>query len=63
MPLYILCPQCQAVPVSQIGEMCEECKARQNKYEREYARKLAQLERKPRGGKNWPQNEPKGGDA
>ena len=49
-PLYILCPVCQAVPVSRINELCEECKRKQQESDRRTKEKLDRLEKKPRRG-------------
>jgi hypothetical protein len=53
MPLYIICGQCKRVPVSKLGELCEDCKAKNKEQDREYARRLKEQEQKPRGGKSW----------
>lgn len=57
MPLYVLCPQCERVPVTKPGELCEGCqKAVDEQDERQAARDertLEKLSRKPREVKRW----------
>lgn len=48
MPPYILCPQCQVVPVSKPGELCADCQRRADEQARRYRKQLERLEKKPR---------------
>ena len=51
MPLYVLCPQCQVVPVSKPGELCENCERnriqRQQRSDAKILRIYRWLTRKP----------------
>ena len=40
MPLYILCSQCEAVPVTRINELCEECQKRADDAQRRNDRRI-----------------------
>jgi hypothetical protein len=48
MPLYVLCPQCQRVPVSRINELCESCQKQKDEADRRNKATLNKLEKKPR---------------
>ena len=48
MPLYIICPQCDRIPVTRPGELCETCQKQADEQARKYKQELDRLERKPR---------------
>ena len=48
MPLYILCPQCEAVPVTKTNELCEACQKQADAAAKRYKQKLTRQEQKPR---------------
>jgi hypothetical protein len=55
-PLYILCSWCEVIPVTRLGDLCEECvkrqKKEQRKIDREYHRQLKQVQPPKMGQRN-----------
>ena len=53
MPPYILCPQCERVPVTRYGELCEECAKKVAAQDEKYKQRLNALEQKPISARRW----------